>query len=228
LRLRVSKVSVVLFAAALTAASFSACGWWRAADEKAAEDADFSEFSTNIPFSTGEPETFQAGIVVTTVLNGTKSERKYFAAKKGGNSLTTFNAGAPDARTRLQTADGKVFIIANGTKTFTEIPPGSAGDDDFELSRFLTTKWLNEQTGAGFQKLGTENNLTKYLVRPISGQNTEILIYVDENLKIPVRQEFYSLSGEEKVLTSAVEIRDFKAEAEDKLFELPGGFERVE
>jgi outer membrane lipoprotein-sorting protein len=77
--------------------------------------------------------------------------------------------------------------------------------------------------------LGTENNLTKYRVRmgDAENPNSEILIYVDEQIKLPVRQEFYSTSGEQKTLTFAVELKNFKTEADEKLFEVPKDFRKI-
>jgi outer membrane lipoprotein-sorting protein len=71
--------------------------------------------------------------------------------------------------------------------------------------------------------------LTKYRAHlaDAPNSNSETFIYVDENLKIPVRQEFYKTNGEQKILVFSMELRNFKLEAADELFELPKDYRKV-
>jgi hypothetical protein len=93
----------------------------------------------------------------------------------------------------------------------------------------LAIEWLNEKRGAAFENLGKENGLTKYLarLRDVPNINSEILIYIDENLKIPVKQEFYTINGEQKILVFSMELQNLKLETDDKLFELPKDYRKV-
>jgi len=185
-------------------------------------DLEPTGFTTNIPFPTKEPEIFQAEIIVSAYLGEAGTERRYFLARNGERSLITFDFGGATARSKLRTADGRVFILDHDRKISAEIPAGNtAPEENAELKDFLTTRWLNEKSPAVFKSLGTENKLAKYLVKPDDTEKSEILIYVDEKIKLPVRQEFYTLSGDRKILTSSVEIKNFKPSAEDKLFEVP-------
>ena len=54
-----------------------------------------------------------------------------------------------------------------------------------------------------------------------------MLIYFDENVKIPTKQEFYSVSGEQKTLTFSVAVKNFKTPADEKLFDPPKDFRKV-
>ena len=74
----------------------------------------------------------------------------------------------------------------------------------------------------------TENNLTNYRIKLGSSAESEIVLTYDENLKLPVKQEFYSISGEQKVLTMTVELKNFQLSADEKLFVLPQDYKRVE
>jgi hypothetical protein len=80
-----------------------------------------------------------------------------------------------------------------------------------------------------FENLGAENGLTKYRVRlkDMPKDASETLIYIDENLKIPVKQEFYTINGEQKILVFSMELRNLKLQTDDKLFELPKDYRKV-
>jgi hypothetical protein len=127
----------------------------------------------------------------------------------------------------LQTADGKTFFINNEKKSYQEkqIQPEPSNN---ELGEFLTTDWLNQKTDAVFENLGAENNLTKYRVRLAGSNVSEILIFVDENLKLPVKQEFYSVAGEQRTVTFSVELKNFLTSTDENLFKLPQDYKRME
>ena len=204
----------------------ASCGVWQSAENVNSALHVTEEIETGIPFENKEPERFQTEIVVTNFLNGEKSERRYFLARSGTQHLTIFNRGEKDETSVLQTADGRSFFINNEKKGYQEKRVQTAQANS-ELTGFLTTEWLNQKTDAAFEKLGTENNLTKYRVRLGSSNVSEILVFVDENLKLPVKQEFYSASGEQKTLMFSVELKNFSLQAEDKLFELPKNSQEV-
>ena len=100
-------------------------------------------------------------------------------------------------------------------------------DSSNQWKSFLTTKWLNQKNSAKFEKVDTENNLTKYLVKLEDSITSEVLIFIDEKIPFPVKQEFYSISDSEKVLTMSFEIKNYKTEVEDKLFELPKDYKEI-
>jgi hypothetical protein len=88
---------------------------------------------------------------------------------------------------------------------------------------------LNQKIPAIFENLGSEAGLLKFRVKLGEPYNntSEILIYVDESLKLPIKQQFYSINGEQRTLTFSVEMKDFKFETDEKFFELPEGYRRV-
>lgn len=205
---------------------FSACGFWRRAEENSnASPTPFAaqEIPSEIPFSTREPEVFQGEIIVSGFINDEKSERKTFIARSGNRRLTVYAAGEKTQVSFLRIDDDRAFSISQEKKIYTEsafnrasTAPGSENFNDF-----LTVAQLNAKASAAFEKLGAENGLSKFRVRLNNSETSEILIYVDENLKIPVRQEFYSRSGERKTLLYTVELKNFQPQTDEKLFELP-------
>lgn len=203
----------------------ASCNVWQTAENTDSPSPHvIEEIKTGVPFENKEPEIFQTEIVATNFLNGEKTERRYFLARNGAQCLTVFNRGERGETSVLQAADGRTFFINNEKKSYQEnqTQAGQGGDG---LDEFLTTQWLNQKTDAAFENLGTENNLTKYRVRLADSNVSEILIVVDENLKLPVKQEFYSIADEQKTLMFSVELQNFSLQTEDRLFELPKNYQ---
>ncbi len=212
-------------------ANFSACSFWQTADNSnSLKDSELiAEVLTDIPFSTKEPENFQAEIVVSGFTDGGKTEQNYFIAKSGEKSLQKFYAGSENERSILRRDENEIFLINNELKNYREISgKNSDAFSDDSLIKNLTSKLLNEKASAGFEKLGTQENLTKYRVKFEDAKNSEIIIFVDEKIKLPVKQEFYSVAGDKKTLTYQIEIKNFKPQADDKLFELPKNYRRID
>ena len=203
-------------------AFFSAsCGACSAPEKTAANTFVAEEIKSSIPFSTKEPDIFQTDIIVTA--NG--AERKYLIARSGAKRLLIFDRGADEEVSLLQTGDGKSFVINAADKTYSQssLPEKHTSDD---LTEYLTTEWLNQRTEAVFTRLGTENNLTTYSVKLSESDNSEILIYFDENLQMPVKQEFYAISGGRKNLTFTFEIKNFQLQTDENMFAIPNGFKQ--
>jgi hypothetical protein len=56
---------------------------------------------------------------------------------------------------------------------------------------------------------------------------SEIIIYVDEKIGLPVKQEFYGIGDGQKNLTLSVELRNFSLQTQAKHFELPKDYRKV-
>lgn len=209
----------------------SSCGFWQSAENQNANVSSAplmaEESKSAIPFSTKEPNVYQAEIVLTNYAGGEKSERKIFTARRGEKIRYDYE----NRISFLQIGESQRISIHNGKKIYAENPTNSgvAGETSNQIKDFLTVEWLNEKRGATFENLGTENNLTKYRVRLKDAPDaaSETLIFVDENLKIPVRQEFYATVGEQKSLVFSMKLEDLKLEADDKIFELPKDFRKI-
>jgi hypothetical protein len=202
---------------------FSGCRFWQKttdANSSPAAPAVSEDLKSAVPFSTKEPEQFQAEIVVTA----NETERRTLVARNGANRRYDFNAGTKNQVTNLQT--DKNYLISFERKIYAETGTAqNVSADDWE--NFLTTEWLSENHEASFEKLETVDNLTKYRVRLGAGAASEILISVDEQLGLPVKQEFYAVSGEQKNLTYAVELKNLKLKTDENLFAVPTDFRRV-
>ena len=206
----------------LAAALFSSCRFWQKTSDVNPPSTPpvAAELKSEIPFSTKEPERFQAEIVVTA----NDAERRTFLARSGTNRRFDFNFGEKNQLTTLST--DKNYLILPARRIYTENDAAEAGASD-DWANFLTTRWLNEKTAARFEKLETVDNLTKYRVNLGDGGASEIFVYADENLGLPVRQEFYTVVGEQKKLTYLFELKNLKLDAGEQLFALPANFKKV-
>jgi len=209
---------------ALTSIFFSSCRYWQKAEEPETSAPTLSaanELKSEIPFSTKEPEIFQAEIVVTA--NG--QERKTFTARNKANRRFDFNFGEKNQVSVVHT--DKNYLILPDKKIYAENLNGEKAADSENWTNFLTTEWLNAKTEASFERLETEGNITKYLVRLGADDLSEILVYVDEAQGFPVRQEFYSMGDGQKILTFSVELRNMKSQTDDNLFTIPKDHRQV-
>lgn len=218
----------LLTAATLIPLFFSACYFRQKPEAAPPTPTPFvvDETSSELPFSTKEPEIYQAEIITRIYANGEKTERKIFTARNGTRRLTIFNLGEKTEISALNYGNDLLLSALPAEKIYTEnnlAANASVNSSD----DFLTTEWLNAKDDAAFEKLETENNLTKFRARLNDSENSETLIYFDENLKIPVRQEFYIIDNEQKTLEFSVEVNNFKTETDEKFFELPKDFRKV-
>ncbi|HQU86013.1 MAG TPA: hypothetical protein PKY59_22995 [Pyrinomonadaceae bacterium] len=201
----------------------SACRFWQSGNRTTPTPTpeNFDEIKSEIPFLTKEPEVFQAEFV--TIANET--ERRIFKARNGANRRVDYNFGAENEVIFLQT--DKLYTLLPKQKIYTENAPTQTNAVLDETTDFLTNEWLNEKTGAKFEKLETIENQTKYRVLLDGKEVSEVLIYVDESLKIPVKQEFYGINGEQKTSHFTFELRNFKTQTDENLFTVPKDFKKV-
>ncbi len=196
---------------------FSGCSWWREAEDPvAATPTPANEF----PFTTREPEVFQAGIVVRV---GDK-ERRLFVARSGNKRRIDYDIGTDDHRAVLVT--DSEYLLYFLRRVFVENPrvdpsaSGAAGGEP-TMSHLLHARDYSE-----FEEIGRDGSVVQFRARINESNASEALIFFDESVGLPVRQEFYSVDGEKKSLQYSFELQDFRREAEAGLFEIPPNFRR--
>jgi outer membrane lipoprotein-sorting protein len=204
--------------------------------------------SSEAPFATKEPEKYSAKIVFSFRYDEAAAnfiEQTYFVARDGNNRRLDFQSGERDF-TRIQSGDGKQFVLLNKQKVYAELnaPDGNLsikGDekgvinqpDDFSLQNLLNTKPF----GASFERVGEEEILnrktTKYrldfgAVAEAENARTETFVWADENLGLPVRTEVTALeNGSATGARNITELREIKMEVDPKTFEIPKGFRKI-
>lgn len=198
-----------------------ACGFWRGQTDAPPAPFAAEDVKSAIPFSTKEPNVYQTEIVVTA--NGV--EDVTFRAQNETNRLTVYNFQTESETAVLELGGNETFLIALRRKIYALEEFGSDGAE--AASDFLTAELLNHKKDARFETLGAENNLTRYLVSFDDARNSEIIVSVDERIGLPVKQEFYSTGGGRRILTYAVELKNFSLSADAKLFEIPKDYRKV-
>ncbi|MDQ3748377.1 MAG: hypothetical protein M3367_05060, partial [Acidobacteriota bacterium] len=162
--------------------------------------------------------------VITTKDN---FEDKTFVAKNGANRFIAFDFQGKTEFALLQLGANQSFLIAPSQKIFAENQPETVGAKNEILNDLLTAGWSNQKADAKFERLGAENNFVKYLVNLDETKKSEIIITVDEKIGLPVRQEFYSISNEQKTLTLTMEMKNFSLQTEAKFFEVPKDYKKI-
>lgn len=202
---------------------FAGCRFWQKTNDanSNATPPVSEDLKSEIPFVAHEPERFQAEIVVTA----NETERRTFIARDGANRRWDFNFGAKNQLTNLQT--DKNHLILPDKKIYTEKTAAQNASAPDEWTDFLTTEWLSAKTEASFEKIETSENLTKYRVNLNSPASSEVFIYIDETLGLPVKQEFFAIIGGQKALTYRFELQNLKLDPEAGLFAVPADFRKV-
>jgi outer membrane lipoprotein-sorting protein len=202
-----------------TLISCSSCRFWQNSSNSntSSNQINASETKNEVFYPTKEPENYQLEVVVKS----DDEEQRTLVAKSG---MRFFSISDDIAALKIDAA--KSYVINFDKKIFAEnLTTAGTSDDSVEtLQSFLTTELLNGKTDAAFENLGDANGLTKY--RASFGES-ESLIYVDENFKLPMRQEFYSVNGEERTLMYSSEIQNFKLQADESFFAVPKDFRKV-
>ena len=205
------------------------------------------------PFSTKEPERYQATRIISSVENKDEPATmisKTSIARDGDRRREEYEPGTKETVVYLEIPAGR-FLLSPGKKLYTDLGLASANLDvsrsesDSDLGGvaspvipdFSPERLLNETpTLARYEKLGSETinerAATRYRVTAKdagNGSNTGsvTLIWIDDALGLPLRSETRSTTGEHPA-TLTVELRDLKDAVDPRIFELPGDYEKVD
>lgn len=183
-----------------------------------------SDDKGEFPFSTKEPAIFQGNFVVSDGM----TERKWFIARNGDKLRIDHFSGDTPAWSQIET--DTVYILDHRKKTYASpqsVSPDKTGDQGFVND--ITSSFFRGKEYREFQDIGRDGNLIKYRVRDDEHPDSEVLISIDEQTGLMVRQEFASRGERESDLPVkfVYEIRDLKTEADDSLFQIPAGYRKV-
>lgn len=245
---------MVLLLALLLAGLLAACQRLNSGGDNRSETANNSraagEASSTPPFSTREPERYQARVILRSSLRAQPSASP---DQNGGASTETFIARDGESRredyelmpgvkvSELQVKAGH-FLLVPAKKLYAELKPGAGLEMDVQAgetaSDFSPERLVNEaHAGTVYQKLGAEEvngrAATKYRVT-IAGRTdkdggaaVESLIWIDDALGMPIKYETTSGSRDKSAAMYSMELVDIKQEAEPGLFELPQDYRKV-
>ena len=177
------------------------------------------ETKSRFPFKTKEPENFQCEIVVTAG----EATRRTLLARKNDRRRVDFDLGEKNQRSVLLT--DKEYLIAFDRKIFAENTV-KTGVGDAQFSE-LTSELLNRGEHAEFEEIGREKSVVKYRVILEGSEANEIIVYFDEMIGMPVKQDFFAVNGAEKTLQYSINVVGFLTEVDEGLFAIPAGFRKV-
>ena len=201
-------------AALLLPLIFAGCSFWRNADNTSlAAPAKKSAF----PFSTHEPDTFQTDIVIRTG----EAERHITIARDGEKRRIDYDVDT-DAHRAVIVSD-KEYAIDFKRKQIRERELSGSGTLRKEVAGFLNVRDYVE-----FEEVAQQGSIHEYRGRINESDASQVSIFFDESIGLPVRQEFYSVNGDERKLQYSVELRDFRREVDPSVFVVPAGFKKVD
>jgi hypothetical protein len=201
------------------------------------------ETSTTPPFTTKEPERYQATIVTKGSL-GESAKTQGMADSRASEMLVARDGEKrrldvellPGLKVTYLQQAGQTYMLAPGQKIYAEFKPGempgSSGQMKSSSPDFSPDKLLNQSAGgARYEKLGAEDvggrATMKYRVTTTGEAKettTETLIWVDEALGMPIKSETTNAGGSKY----STELRDIKQDVDASLFELPPDYRKVD
>lgn len=195
---------------------FAGCSLWRRAEDPGVATPPAA---SELPFTTREPDVFQTEIVVRMGEN----ERRMFIARSGEKRRIDYDVGTDTHRAVLIT--GGEYLLYFKRRAFVEITPKEqdASDEDgiATMSHLLHARDYTE-----FEEIGRDGSVVQFRARINESASSEVIVFFDERIGLPIRHEFYSMDGDKRGLQYSVELRGFRGEAEDGLFQIPENFRR--
>jgi hypothetical protein len=195
---------------------FAGCSLWRSDPTPTTTLA--SSPTSEFPFSLHEPDVFQAEIVIRTGEN----ERHILIARSGGRRRIDYDAGTGNQRAVLIT--DKEYLLSFKRKEYTERPLAT-GLSAVDAS--LTGHLLNAHDYSDLEEIGREGPVIQYRARINEGSAAETMIFFDQSIGLPVKQEFFSIEGEARTLRYTFELRGFKTDVDESVFQIGSEFRRV-
>jgi hypothetical protein len=180
-----------------------------------------SDSSAGVPFASKEPETYRTLIVFSSP----GVDRRVFIARNGESLRLDFDPFADSALTVIRT--DREYLILEDERVYTERALGGARPADQEFIEDLTRQLLTHREEASYEELDVSDAVARYRVRLNNSAVSDSIVTVDRDLSLPVKQEFYSIAGDERRLQHTVELQDLKLDVAGVSFEVPEGCRRV-
>ena len=181
--------------------------------------------STTPPFQTREPDRYQATRTITIVTaKGETTVIKTLIARDG-----PLRREESDAVVNLQLPEGS-FVLLPGQQVYAAVTAEDKleTEDDENFADFVLH---SDEISATYQSLGTAivngRSTKKYLVvnnRAVGNvSHNETLIWIDEDLSMPIMSETKSGDG----TRTTMELSDITLATERELFQIPANFEKI-
>ena len=203
-----------VYATCILSLFFAGCGLWRS-NENSAVNISLPA-RRQLPFSTREPDVFQAEIVIRSG----DVERRIGIARNGQNRRIDYDRDTPKHRAIV--ISDKEYLLDFKRKTYTEreFSAEPAGENE------LVSHLLNLRDYTEFEEVGREGSVVQFRARINDSTASDVMIFFDESIGLPVKQEFYGIEGEARTLRYSVELRGFSTQVDQAVFQLPKEYRR--
>lgn len=240
--LRMVIAVIALIAAMLVS---QGCQSWQGSRKSQSPGTEIID-ATVPPFTTKEPERYQAVRITTTSESANAASPppetrtvRVFVARDGDRRREEYEDARGALIVYLENVQGR-FILLPSSKMYASLNTGAAPTNSLNLpndaGEISADRLLHEShSEARYQKLGVDNLdgriATKYRVTRMgsgdqSGTESETLIWIDESLGMPIKSETtFTLDHYSKVL---MELKSISLNVDEELFELPADFKKVD
>lgn len=204
----------ILYATSFLSLFFAGCGLWQ--DNDNSPPKIVRQLRKELPFSTREPEVFTAEIV----LRAGETERLMSIARDGEKRRIDYDRGTDSHRSVLISDKEYLIYFKRGAYSESDIvssTESAAGGDP--LSHLLDLRDYTE-----FEEMGREGSIVRFRARVNDSLSSDVMIFYDEAIALPVKQEFYAIDGETRTLQYSVEIKGFTTAVDPAVFQVPAGF----
>jgi len=144
-----------------------------------------------------------------------------FTARNGEKRRIDYDVGTDNHRAVLIT--DKEYLLFFKRKVYAERLMSSDAASQYEP---LTAHLLNTRDYADFEEIGREGSVIEFRARVGESAVSDVSIFFDEAIGLAVKEEFYSIEGDQRTLQYSFELRGFRAEAGPDLFMIPTSFRR--
>jgi hypothetical protein len=196
------------------------------------------------PFSTKEPQRYQATQVVTSSetiagIAAAPTTKTVAIARDGEKRREEYQTETGESLVYLEKPDGR-FVLMPAKKLYANLDLAArasdlGGPDDGAPESFESL--LNETSGASrYENLGPESlngrGTTKYRVTAGDAAKgtavtTVTLIWIDDELRMPIRSEMRSTEGD-RTTKVTMELRNFGPDVDPQLFVIPADYQKVD
>ena len=201
-----------VYATCILSLFFAGCSLWRSNENSAVNIS--LPVTRQLPFATREPDVFQAEILIRSG----DVERRIGIARSGLSRRIDYDIDTP--KHRAVVISDKEYLLDMKRKTYVEreFSATEAGDSEL-VSHLLTLRDYTE-----FDEVGRNGSVIQFRARINDTTASDVMIFFDESIGLPIRQEFYAIEGEVRKLHYSMELRGFSTQVDQTVFQIPKEF----
>ena len=209
-----SNPAKIFHAVCVVSVVFSGCSLWRGNEN--AQVSVPAEMKNENPFATREPDVFQTQIVIRS--GGT--ERRMFLARDHDKRRIDYDVDTDNHRAVI--FSDKQYLLFFKRRSYSEqLLSAVTAPAEYES---LSSQMMTRRDYSKFDEVDRKGTIVQYRARINESPVSEVMIFFDETIGLPTKQEFYSIAGDQRTMQYSMELSDFRLEADPELFRVPPEF----